>query len=62
MRSECSVFAEYAGRAYEIFKKMGFKAFSLCMMSILVYVLYLFGLKVVMPIDKKEKGEKGNEK
>lgn len=50
------------GRAYEIFKKMGFKAFSLCMMSILVYVLYLFGLKVVMPIDKKEKGEKGNEK
>ena len=40
------------GRAYEIFKKMGFKAFSLCMMSILVYVLYLFGLK----------GEKGNEK
>ena len=47
---------------YEIFKKMGFKAFSLCMMSILVYVLYLFGLKVVMPIDKKEKGEKGNEK
>lgn len=32
------------------------------MMSILVYVLYLFGLKVVMPIDKKEKGEKGNEK
>lgn len=25
------------GRAYEIFKKMGFKAFSLCMMSILVY-------------------------
>lgn len=50
-----------AGHIYN-FLIMGFKAFSLCMMSILVYVLYLFGLKVVMPIDKKEKGEKGNEK
>lgn len=27
-------------------------------MSILVYVLYLFGLKVVMPIDKKKKEKK----
>ncbi len=54
------------GRAYEIFKKMGFKAFSLCMMSILVYILYMFGFKLVMPIDKKievqEKGGKDNEK
>ena len=42
------------GRAYEIFKKMGFKAFSLCMMSILVYVLYSLGLKFIMPINRKE--------
>ena len=52
------------GRAYEIFERMGVKAFSLCMMSIWVYILYSFGLKLVTPIDKKEikeKGERDNE-
>lgn len=50
------------GRAYEIFKKMGIRAFSLCMMSILVYVLYVLGLKLVMPIKENETQEKGGKK
>lgn len=51
------------GRSYEIFKKMGIRAFSLCMMSILVYVLYELGLELVMPIKKVEsETQKGGKK